>query len=1085
MSEKLTDLQKKILAYLVAAGEPTLTLVIAKGCGMTTTKEVNPAIYGLEKKGLVVKTQQIPPMWDAVPKKEETWDAIEEKPAFVESTRRDIIKQLEQGIDPSIGRNWEQFKELRKMDPIRAAAEVMDTFEIEQGHERGVCPELDVKIDQILIEKQKQEKQQKTENENTKKEETQTEFEQKEAMKERIAVETDSEDEMPELEQSPVDRGLEEANRKAMSEQNIRNLAEVGQRQILKVPDSINPSNQNENPEWFTMPNWSNGMQKIYNKNQQLFATMLTHNETAKLEKLMDTFSITDNGNQVPNYHFDELANYLIDYGHDTFNEVLFFDQSNARFEFFYNQRLFSRKLLSSLFWNRSELKFSADNYGVMNGMQWFLESGDREEFGRKITSLLGDVYHDLFQIFTISDPRGQDVESENSFLFVDNDVPFSNNRDVEFFKAKKDNLLTRFILECALNNIFHVAVLKKEGLEMDIAIGSHEAIRTGRTTGVITVLPNMIKSLKTGIYWVSESVATWDIIHPNDMVRAPILELSNCEVQNVLILSDDGKYHNHELYLNEIFSEKHCLKFAPSDLVAWKEWQIIQFKLFDKNTISCCAIRNKFESCWSLHIWRDSGVVNLDNASRLSGFAEGQRIRIDLLGEKNSKIFTFEKHLPPSAVREQLYNMVSHPTLKNAISSKDIVTVQSRREKYLDKIKLEPTNLPLFQRWEPDFRPDYDLKTLRRMYIEAPINTRSRVICCHGDKMSQNFVTLTEFKDFALTNKGAHSYNGNQSNDNFEFLSEINRQTEEEIMEIPLKTDETGEIFTFDGEVEPTMKNLVPFVEGRYQLPELFSSKSSPYHAAKKWSEKYNQLLHEFHKKCDKLLVSLDNELVENWATFVNVPDEELSKLGSSEFNKAVMMKCLSQKYTEEMKNAVYDTEIDPMADVVKQFPDNTQFGQHTSVGRAIVLALKKTLKYFAFRPDCLQYSDKIIMMFTEACIISTNDTFDVCARQMAIMGDAYLTSHIARRFLLFGEKNLTQYQNKRSKISSNKNLATICDKLIKFSNTTLPLPITQGNTNEAHKATMVEALIFLTRVFCTNVTYSTFVRFIEDENG
>jgi len=57
------DLQKKILNFITGNGRPATTLEIAKGVGLVTRKEVNPTLYLMQNKGLIMKIQDTPPMW--------------------------------------------------------------------------------------------------------------------------------------------------------------------------------------------------------------------------------------------------------------------------------------------------------------------------------------------------------------------------------------------------------------------------------------------------------------------------------------------------------------------------------------------------------------------------------------------------------------------------------------------------------------------------------------------------------------------------------------------------------------------------------------------------------------------------------------------------------------------------------------------------------------------------------------------------------------------------------------------------------------------------------------------------------------
>ena len=57
------ELQKQISNFLSAKNGPATTLEITKAVGLTTRKEVNPTLYGMQQNGLILKVQEQPPMW--------------------------------------------------------------------------------------------------------------------------------------------------------------------------------------------------------------------------------------------------------------------------------------------------------------------------------------------------------------------------------------------------------------------------------------------------------------------------------------------------------------------------------------------------------------------------------------------------------------------------------------------------------------------------------------------------------------------------------------------------------------------------------------------------------------------------------------------------------------------------------------------------------------------------------------------------------------------------------------------------------------------------------------------------------------
>ncbi len=62
-SSSTTDQQERILQYLLCSGEAT-ALSVAKNVGLKTTKLVNPILYGLERKGDVIKNEENPPTFE-------------------------------------------------------------------------------------------------------------------------------------------------------------------------------------------------------------------------------------------------------------------------------------------------------------------------------------------------------------------------------------------------------------------------------------------------------------------------------------------------------------------------------------------------------------------------------------------------------------------------------------------------------------------------------------------------------------------------------------------------------------------------------------------------------------------------------------------------------------------------------------------------------------------------------------------------------------------------------------------------------------------------------------------------------------
>ena len=66
MAETLSELESKVLDALRQDPLPRKALLIAKAVGKTTTSDVNPTLYGLEKKGLITSSKHLngkTPMW--------------------------------------------------------------------------------------------------------------------------------------------------------------------------------------------------------------------------------------------------------------------------------------------------------------------------------------------------------------------------------------------------------------------------------------------------------------------------------------------------------------------------------------------------------------------------------------------------------------------------------------------------------------------------------------------------------------------------------------------------------------------------------------------------------------------------------------------------------------------------------------------------------------------------------------------------------------------------------------------------------------------------------------------------------------
>ena len=57
------ELGKRIVAYLQRQGRPAKTVDIAKAVGCKTAKEINPTLYAMKRKDIVVKVTESPPTW--------------------------------------------------------------------------------------------------------------------------------------------------------------------------------------------------------------------------------------------------------------------------------------------------------------------------------------------------------------------------------------------------------------------------------------------------------------------------------------------------------------------------------------------------------------------------------------------------------------------------------------------------------------------------------------------------------------------------------------------------------------------------------------------------------------------------------------------------------------------------------------------------------------------------------------------------------------------------------------------------------------------------------------------------------------
>jgi double-stranded RNA-specific adenosine deaminase len=57
------SLQRRIVDFMSDAGRPVTTSEIVRHIGMKTKKEANPTIYGMERQGVIKRTQMSPPTW--------------------------------------------------------------------------------------------------------------------------------------------------------------------------------------------------------------------------------------------------------------------------------------------------------------------------------------------------------------------------------------------------------------------------------------------------------------------------------------------------------------------------------------------------------------------------------------------------------------------------------------------------------------------------------------------------------------------------------------------------------------------------------------------------------------------------------------------------------------------------------------------------------------------------------------------------------------------------------------------------------------------------------------------------------------
>ncbi|CAG5133012.1 unnamed protein product, partial [Candidula unifasciata] len=57
----------RVIQFLKTAKGPQKTIAIAKACGYESKGQINPTLYKMEKKKLVEKTQERPPVWSLLP----------------------------------------------------------------------------------------------------------------------------------------------------------------------------------------------------------------------------------------------------------------------------------------------------------------------------------------------------------------------------------------------------------------------------------------------------------------------------------------------------------------------------------------------------------------------------------------------------------------------------------------------------------------------------------------------------------------------------------------------------------------------------------------------------------------------------------------------------------------------------------------------------------------------------------------------------------------------------------------------------------------------------------------------------------
>lgn len=63
-NEREEEISIKILAFMKQFNRPVATLEIAKGVNRKTKKDVNPTLYDMERKGIIIKTCMQPPAWN-------------------------------------------------------------------------------------------------------------------------------------------------------------------------------------------------------------------------------------------------------------------------------------------------------------------------------------------------------------------------------------------------------------------------------------------------------------------------------------------------------------------------------------------------------------------------------------------------------------------------------------------------------------------------------------------------------------------------------------------------------------------------------------------------------------------------------------------------------------------------------------------------------------------------------------------------------------------------------------------------------------------------------------------------------------